>query len=34
VRTITECWLEQYNTIRPHEALQGLAPRLYASQNA
>jgi putative transposase len=34
VRTITEQWLEQYNSIRPHEALQGLAPRQYASRNA
>jgi len=34
VRTITEHWLEDYNTIRPHEALQGLPPRQYAIQNA
>ena len=34
IRTITERWLEEYNTIRPHEALQGLAPRQYTSQNA
>jgi transposase InsO family protein len=34
VRTITEHWLEQYNTIRPHEALQGLPPGQYAIQNA
>ena len=34
VRAITECWLEEYNTIRPHEALQGLTPRQYAIQNA
>jgi putative transposase len=32
VRTITERWLEDYNTIRPHEALQGLAPRQFALQ--
>jgi len=33
VRTITERWLENYNTIRPHQALQGLQglpPRQYA----
>jgi putative transposase len=30
VRHITENWLETYNTIRPHEALQGLAPRQFA----
>jgi len=34
VREITERWLEEYNTIRPHEALQGLTPRQYAIQNA
>jgi putative transposase len=34
VRTITERWLEEYNTIRPHEALQGLPPRQFALQNA
>jgi putative transposase len=32
VRLITEHWLETYNTIRPHEALQGLAPRQFAFQ--
>lgn len=30
VRLIAEHWLEDYNTIRPHEALQGLSPRQYA----
>jgi len=34
VRLITEHWLEDYNTIRPHEALQGLPPRLFALQHA
>jgi putative transposase len=34
VRNITERWLEDYNTIRPHEALQGLPPRLFAQQHA
>lgn len=34
VRTITERWLAEYNTVRPHEALQGLTPRQYAIQNA
>jgi putative transposase len=34
VRTITEHWLEEYNTICPHEALQGLPPRQFAIQNA
>jgi len=32
VRVITERWLEDYNTIRPHEALQGLSPRQFAIQ--
>ena len=30
VRYITENWLETYNTIRPHEALQGVPPRQFA----
>ena len=34
VRHITKRWLEDYNTIRPHEALQGLAPRQFALQHA
>jgi putative transposase len=34
VREIAEHWLEEYNTIRPHEALQGLSPRQYAQQHA
>jgi putative transposase len=34
VRAITEHWLYEYNTIRPHEALQGLTPKQYAILNA
>ena len=34
VRAITEYWLHEYNTIRPHEALQGLTPHQYAIQHA
>ena len=34
VRAITERWLEESNTIRPHEALQGLPPRQFALQHA
>jgi putative transposase len=34
VRTITERWLEDYNTIRPHEALQGVSPRQFVLQHA
>ncbi|MHB8778357.1 MAG: integrase core domain-containing protein [Anaerolineales bacterium] len=33
-RNITKRWLKEYNTIRPHEALQGLLPRQFALQNA
>lgn len=34
VRAITERWLEDYNNIRPHDALQGLSPRQFANQIA
>jgi putative transposase len=34
VRSITEHWLDDYNNIRPHEALQGLSPRQFKLQNA
>ncbi|MGV8050606.1 MAG: integrase core domain-containing protein [Anaerolineaceae bacterium] len=34
VREISEQWLEEYNAIRPHEALQGLPPYQYAIQHA
>lgn len=34
VRQITENWLEDYNTIRPHEALQGVSPRQFVLQHA
>lgn len=34
VRKITEHWLEEYNTIRPHAALQGLSPRQFTLHNA
>jgi len=34
VRLITEHWLEDYNRIRPHAALQGLSPYQYAAQTA
>lgn len=33
-RQITEQWLEEYNAIRPHEALQGQVPYQYAAQSA
>jgi putative transposase len=31
VRQITERWLEEYNAIRPHDALGGLTPYAYAA---
>jgi putative transposase len=34
VRRITERWLEDYNTIRPHEALKGVSPRQFALLHA
>jgi len=34
VRTLTERWLEDYHTLRPHEALQGLSPRQFVLQHA
>jgi putative transposase len=34
VRMITESWLQEYNTIRPHEALKGISPRQFALQQA
>ena len=34
VRDIAEEWLEEYNAIRPHEALDGLPPYQYAIQQA
>ena len=33
-REIAEQWLEEYNAIRPHEALQGLSPYQYAAEHA
>ena len=31
VRELAESWIEQYNAIRPHEALQGLSPYQFAA---
>jgi len=33
VRAITDHWLHEYNTIRPHQALQGLTPHQFATQH-
>ena len=34
VRQIVEPWIENYNAILPHEALQGLSPYQFKLQNA
>jgi putative transposase len=34
VRQIADDWMEEYNLIRPHEALQGLSPYQFAAQKA
>ena len=34
VREVAEQWVEEYNAIRPHEALQGQTPYQYAAQKA
>jgi putative transposase len=31
VRDLTEVWLQEYNTVRPHQALRGLPPVAYAA---
>lgn len=31
VRTITDAWLEDYNTVRPHAALGGTTPIGFAA---
>ena len=34
VREITSRWIDEYNELRPHDALGGLPPSVYAAQNA
>jgi putative transposase len=31
VRSVTAAWLQEYNAIRPHQALRGLSPRQFAA---
>jgi transposase InsO family protein len=33
VRRIVESWIEEYNGVRPHEALQGFTPYQFATLN-
>jgi putative transposase len=33
VRLLAEQWLEEYNTVRPHQALSNMTPHQYAAQN-
>ncbi len=33
-RDITEEWIEEYNAIRPHDALKCMSPYQFAAQNA
>ena len=32
VREITSRWIDEYNELRPHDALGGLPPSVYATQ--
>lgn len=34
VRGIVEPWIEEYNAVRPHEALRGLSPYQFVAQDA
>lgn len=33
VRETTQTWVDDYNTIRPHDALGGLSPKMYREKN-
>jgi len=34
VREITSRWIDEYNDLRPHDALGGLPPSVYAAQQS
>lgn len=34
VREISQVWVDDYNTMRPHDALDGLPPKIYREKNA
>lgn len=33
VREITQVWIDDYNCVRPHDALNGLSPKMYREQH-
>ena len=33
VREVTQIWVDDYNSSRPHDALNGLSPKMYRQKN-
>ncbi|RTL54358.1 MAG: hypothetical protein EKK39_04400 [Sphingobacteriales bacterium] len=33
VREVTQVWVDDYNTTRPHDALGGISPKMYREKN-